>query len=233
MPRSSKRKKQLQAAREKLKQVKQGTAKETIQTCKRRLRNVASDTDDDGEAVYTEMLMDEFGKAMEDVFEIFKRLDDMADDAPQEHPTVTSRAAIKSGRPKKPPTDLPKHSGPDRDGHPSPHFISSLPSLDLANQENCHRLCSYSLSLRDKAALEGYVSRAIPPEVPPRAEPNRALLGCPQAVPSHTLQVQRTRPPQHGPPSSLGRSRRNLWTVLPQVAALRPCLPTGLFVCSG
>jgi hypothetical protein len=99
MPRSSKRNRHLQAARAnkrpKHEEVKQAPEKKLT----KRVRNVGSNSDDDEEAVYTEMLLDEFGKAMQDVFEIFHK---MSGDGGEDHRAVISKAVIGPDQSKKP-----------------------------------------------------------------------------------------------------------------------------------
>ena len=98
MPRSKKRGRQLKGCREKKRQKREHALEQGHQeACKERVRNIGLDPCDDEEALYCELMLDEFGKAMQDVFEIFK-----ADDDYQEHRTATSRAAIETERPKKP-----------------------------------------------------------------------------------------------------------------------------------
>jgi hypothetical protein len=100
MPKSSKRKRHLQAARASKKQRHEEAQSALEKTPRTRVRNISLDSDDDEEAVYTEMLLDEFGKAMEDVFEIFHK--DMSGDGGEDHGPVISKAVSKPDQLKKP-----------------------------------------------------------------------------------------------------------------------------------
>jgi hypothetical protein len=91
MPKSSKRKRHLQAARASKKQRHEEAQSALEKTPRTRVRNISLDSDDDEEAVYTEMLLDEFGKAMQDVFEIFHK---MSGDGGEDHRAVISKAVI-------------------------------------------------------------------------------------------------------------------------------------------
>jgi hypothetical protein len=104
MPRSKRRAQQLKACREKKRHKKEEAKQAPQKTRKERVRNIDFDSGDEEEAVYKEMLLDEFGKAMQDVFEIFQNRRSEDDD--QEHRTVTSRAAIETERLKKPSSRL-------------------------------------------------------------------------------------------------------------------------------
>jgi hypothetical protein len=94
MPKSSKRKRQMQAARASKKQKREEAQPTLEKTLTSRVRNISLDSDDDEEAVYTEMLLDEFGKAMEDVFDIFHK--DMRGDGGEDHRPVISKAVSES-----------------------------------------------------------------------------------------------------------------------------------------
>jgi hypothetical protein len=105
MPRSKKQGRHLKAlGREKKRQKKEEAKQAPEKTRKERVRNIGLDSGDEEEEVYKEMLLDEFGKAMQDVFAIFHNKRSEDDD--QEHRTVTSRAAIETERPKKPSSRL-------------------------------------------------------------------------------------------------------------------------------
>jgi hypothetical protein len=99
MPRPNKRKRQLQALLEQKRQKKEEAKEASEETHWERVRNIGLDSADDEEAVYTEMLLDEFGKAMQDVFEIFDHR--MSEDGGQDHRTVISSAVVEPKRPKK------------------------------------------------------------------------------------------------------------------------------------
>jgi hypothetical protein len=105
MPRPKKRGRQLkELGREKKRRKQEEQKQPPEEPHKERVRNIGCDSDDDEEAVYTEMLLDEYGKAMQDVFEIFQN--GMSENDGQEHRAVTSRAAIDIERPKKPSSRL-------------------------------------------------------------------------------------------------------------------------------
>jgi hypothetical protein len=100
MPRPTKRERQLkELGREKKRRKQEEEKPSPEEPHKEKVRNIGCNSDDDEGAVYTEMLLDEYGKAMEDVFEIFQN--GMSEDDGQEHRAVTSRAAIDIERPKK------------------------------------------------------------------------------------------------------------------------------------
>jgi hypothetical protein len=103
MPRPKKRKQQLkQLVREKKRRKQEEEKHAPEETHHKRVRNIGLDSVDEEEEEYTFLLLDEFGKAMEDVFEIFQNGLSEDDGQDPEHRTVTYKAAIDIERPKKP-----------------------------------------------------------------------------------------------------------------------------------
>ena len=224
MPRSNKKRRHLKAAHARKKQ-KHEESKQTLEKpLTKRVRNIGLDSDDDEEAVYTEMLLDEFGTAMQDVFDIFHK--EMSGDGGEDNRTVISKAVIEPNQSKKPSNRLDESlRTKQRRFFLIRHYTTIVTDLLLRNN-----LSQWSLSLinsmhRNKAAIEGYMSN------------HKNTIGA-----AFARQHQENPPP---PPTFDEQERWQRYFELttmppcemvkldPLIAARTMALSAGMFVCSG